>query len=208
MATEPRTIKIQLKHERTEEISERYPTTSVTYLITAREAQIMVERDLHLRRQEVADPEQAKRRSIHEICDELSKRDHNNAKQHLRNTAHRSVSARGDDDELSVVDVAVSRTLRIPGRPQGWYVKPWRVSTRRIAWWWLASICTAIPNPRSLAYWAYLNQRWRRGWRRPKHACASFCPRQVIKQLCPKPFLCKATPANPGSGSCIGREVR
>ncbi|MCT1442849.1 sigma-70 family RNA polymerase sigma factor [Corynebacterium glucuronolyticum] len=108
MATEPRTIKIQLKHERTEGISERYPTTSVTYLITAREAQIMVERDLHLRRQEVADPEQAKRRSIHEICDELSKRDHNNAKQHLRNTAHRSVSARDDDDELSVVDVAVS----------------------------------------------------------------------------------------------------
>ena len=71
MAAEPRTIKIQLKHERTEGISERYPTTSVTYLITASEAQIMVERDLHLRRQEVADPEQAKRPSIHEICDEL-----------------------------------------------------------------------------------------------------------------------------------------
>lgn len=62
MATEPRTIKIQLKHERTEGISERYPTTSVTYLITASEAQIMVERDLHLRRQEAADPEQAERR--------------------------------------------------------------------------------------------------------------------------------------------------
>ncbi|HAT1182237.1 TPA: sigma-70 family RNA polymerase sigma factor [Corynebacterium striatum] len=108
MATEPKTIKIQLKHERTEGISERYPTTSVTYVISASEAQIMVERDLYLRRQEVADPEQAERRSLHEICDELGKHDYNNAKQHLRNTASRSVSAKDDDDELSVVDVAVS----------------------------------------------------------------------------------------------------
>lgn len=108
MATEPRTIKIQLKYERTERISERYPTTSVTYLLTASEAQIMVERDLHLRRREAADPEMVERRSLHEICDELGKHDYNNAKQHLRNTAYRSVSARDDDDELSVVDVAVS----------------------------------------------------------------------------------------------------
>lgn len=108
MATEPRTFKIQLKHERTEGISERYAITSVTYVITASEAQIMVERDLELRRQEAADPGQVDRRSIHEICDELSKRDYNNTNQHLRNTTYRSVSARDDDDELSVVDVAVS----------------------------------------------------------------------------------------------------
>ncbi|QTG75814.1 sigma-70 family RNA polymerase sigma factor [Trueperella pecoris] len=67
----------------------------------------MVERDLELRRQEAADPGQVERRSIHEICDELSKHDYNNSKQHLRNTTYRSVSAR-DDDELSVVDAAVS----------------------------------------------------------------------------------------------------
>lgn len=110
MATEPRTIKIQLKHERTEGISERYPTTSVTYLITASEAQIMVERDLHLRRQEAADSEQAERRSLHEICDELGKHDYNNAKQHLRNTTYRSVSAKDDDDEIPVIDAVASST--------------------------------------------------------------------------------------------------
>lgn len=108
MATEPRTIKIQLKHERIEGISERYPTSSATYFITADKAEIVVERDLELRRQEAADPEMVERRSIHEICDDLSKHDYNNAKQHLRNTAYRSVSARDDDDDLSVVDVAVS----------------------------------------------------------------------------------------------------
>ncbi|WP_034650128.1 sigma-70 family RNA polymerase sigma factor [Corynebacterium vitaeruminis] len=112
MATEPRTIKIQLKHERTEGISERYPTTSVTYVITASEAQIMVERDLHLRRQEAADPEQVERRSLHEICDELGKHDYNNAKQHLRNTIYRSVSAKDDDNdnEISVIDAVASST--------------------------------------------------------------------------------------------------
>ncbi|MGK2351621.1 sigma-70 family RNA polymerase sigma factor [Cutibacterium sp. V947] len=108
MATEPKTIKIQLRFERTEGVSERYPTSSATYFITADKAEIMVERDLELRRQEAADPGQVERRSIHEICDELSKHDYNNAKQHLRNTTYRSVSARDDDDELSVVDVAVS----------------------------------------------------------------------------------------------------
>lgn len=64
MATEPRTIKIQLKHERTEGISERYPTTSATYFITADKAEIMVERDLELRRQEAADPGQLKVASL------------------------------------------------------------------------------------------------------------------------------------------------
>ena len=110
MATEPITIKIQLKHERTEGISERYPTTSVTYVITASEAQIMVERDLHLRRQEAADSEQLEPRSLHEICDELGKHDFNNAKQHLRNTIYRSVSAKDDDDEIPVIDAVASST--------------------------------------------------------------------------------------------------
>lgn len=110
MATEPKTIKIQLKHERTEGISERYPTTSVTYLITPSEVQIMVERDLHLRRQEAADPKQVERRSLHEICDELGKHDYNNAKQHLRNTTYRSVSAKDDDDEIPVIDAVASST--------------------------------------------------------------------------------------------------
>lgn len=108
MATEPKSTKIQLQHERTEGISERYPTTSVAYVIKASEAQVMVERDLHLRRQEAPYLEQAERRNLHEICAELGKHDYNNAKQQLRNTTYRSVSARDDDDELSVVDVAVS----------------------------------------------------------------------------------------------------
>ncbi|WP_461168545.1 sigma-70 family RNA polymerase sigma factor [Trueperella pyogenes] len=108
MAIEPKTIKIQLRFERTEGVSERYPTSSATYFITADKAEIMVERDLELRRQEAADPGQVERRNIHEICDELSKHDYNNAKQRLRNTTYRSVSARDDDDELSVVDAAVS----------------------------------------------------------------------------------------------------
>lgn len=109
MATEPK-ITITLKHERTEGISERYPTTNASYVITASEAQIMVERDLHLRRQEAADPEQLERRSIHEICDELGKHDYNNAKQHLRHTTYRSVSAKDDDEEISVIDAVASST--------------------------------------------------------------------------------------------------
>ncbi|HCG2965525.1 sigma-70 family RNA polymerase sigma factor [Corynebacterium striatum] len=110
MATEPKTIKIQLKHERIEGVSERYPTSSATYFITADKAEIMVERDLELRRQEAADPEMVERRSIHEICDDLSKHDYNNAKQHLRNTIYRSVSAKDDDDEIPVIDAVASST--------------------------------------------------------------------------------------------------
>ena len=110
MATEPKITKIQLQHERTEGISERYPTTSVAYVVKASEAQIMVERDLHLRRQEAADSEQLEPRSLHEICDELGKHDFNNAKQHLRNTIYRSVSAKDDDDEIPVIDAVASST--------------------------------------------------------------------------------------------------
>ncbi|OIR40522.1 RNA polymerase subunit sigma-70 [Corynebacterium sp. NML140438] len=108
MATEPAHIKIQLKFERTEKISQRYPTSSTTYYITADQAEIMIERDLELRRQEAEEPQQVKRRCIYEICDELSKRDYNNARQQLRNTTYRSVAAKDDDEELSIVDVAVS----------------------------------------------------------------------------------------------------
>lgn len=108
MATEPKHVKIQLKFERVEGISERYPTSGQTYYISANEAEIMVERDLELRRRDADDPEHVEPRNIDEIVDELGKHDYNNAKQHLRNTTYRSVSARDDDDELSVVDVAVS----------------------------------------------------------------------------------------------------
>ncbi|MGO3330744.1 hypothetical protein [Brevibacterium aurantiacum] len=64
MATEPKTTKIQLKFERTQGISERYPTSSATYFITADKAEIMVERDLELRRQEAANPGQVKVASL------------------------------------------------------------------------------------------------------------------------------------------------
>lgn len=171
----------------------------------------MVERDLHLRRQEVADPEQAERRSIHEICDELSKRDHNNAKQHLRNTAHRSVSARDDDDELSAVDVAVSHEGEDPAG--AW-------ATAGMVREALASLdpkdCLVVVGIHMHGYTQAQIARFlgvsqpavAKRLKKAKHDCASFCPRSVIKPLCPKPFLCKATPASSGSGSRIGREVR
>lgn len=108
MATEPKTITITLKCERTEEISERYPTHPATYVITASEAQIMVERDLHLRRQTADDNTLVEARSVSEIADELSKHDYNCAKKHLRHTRYRSVTARDDDTEVSIVEVAPS----------------------------------------------------------------------------------------------------
>lgn len=108
MATEPKTITIALTHERTEEISERYPTTTATYVITASEAQIMVERDLASRRRAADDGTQVEPRSITEIADELSKQDYNCAKKHLRHTRYRSVTARDDDTDVSIVKVAPS----------------------------------------------------------------------------------------------------
>lgn len=108
MATEPKTITIALKHERTEEISERYPTTTATYVITASDAQVMVERDLHLRRQDADDDEAVEPRSVSEIADELSKQDYNCAKKHLRHTRYRSATGRDDDTDVSIVEVAPS----------------------------------------------------------------------------------------------------
>ena len=108
MATTPKTIPIALKHERTEEISERYPTSTATYVITASDAQVMVERDLHLRRQEADDDANVDPRSVTEIADELSKQDYNCAKKHLRYTRYRSVTARDDDTDMSIVEVAAS----------------------------------------------------------------------------------------------------
>ncbi|MGM1311826.1 hypothetical protein ACS0VK_12225 [Corynebacterium striatum] len=108
MATEPKTITIALKHERTEEISERYPTTTATYVITASEAQVMVERDLYSRRQEADEDANVEPRSVSEIADELSKQDYNCAKKHLRRTRYRSVTARDDDTDVSIVEVAPS----------------------------------------------------------------------------------------------------
>lgn len=57
MVTELSRIKIQLKFERTEQISERYPAITTTYYISANEAEIMVERDLELRRRDTDAPE-------------------------------------------------------------------------------------------------------------------------------------------------------
>lgn len=108
MATKPKTITIALEHERIEEISERYPTTTATYVIMASEAQVMVERDLHLRRQEADDDANVEPRSVSEIADELSKQDYNCAKKHLRRTRYRSATARDDDTDVSIVEVAPS----------------------------------------------------------------------------------------------------
>lgn len=109
MATTSKTITIALKHERTEEISERYPTTTATYIITASEAQVMVERDLALRCRDADDDDvNVDPRSVSEIADELSKQDYNCAKKHLRHTRYRSATARDDDTDMSIVEVAPS----------------------------------------------------------------------------------------------------
>ena len=108
MATEPKTITIALKHERTEEISERYPTATASYVITASEAQVMVEHDLHFRQAEASDDTNVEPRGVTEIADELSKQDYNCAKKHLRHTRSRSVTARDDDTNVSIVEVAPS----------------------------------------------------------------------------------------------------
>lgn len=108
MATEPKTITIALTHERTEEISERNPATTATYVITASEAQVMVERDLALRCRDADGHESVDPRSVSEIADDLSKQDYNCAKKHLRHTRYRSVTARDDDTDVSIVEVAPS----------------------------------------------------------------------------------------------------
>lgn len=108
MANKPRNIKIVFESERTRNIREAFPTTESTYWITADEESVMVERDYQLRREQADDPTKVKRRSIHTIFDELSKVDINNAKQHLRNTTYRSITGRGDDEEISIIDVAIS----------------------------------------------------------------------------------------------------
>lgn len=108
MATEPKTITISLKHERTDEISERYPTHPVAYVITASEAQTMVERDLYLRRQNADDDTQVEPRSIEDIVADLSKQDYNCAKKHLRHIRYRSATAREDDTDVPIVEVVPS----------------------------------------------------------------------------------------------------
>ena len=58
MATEPIRINIHLKFDRTEQLTERYPAATTTYYISANEAEIMIERDLELRRRDTDAPEQ------------------------------------------------------------------------------------------------------------------------------------------------------
>lgn len=101
--------RITLQFERTEGVSERYPTRQVTYRIALSEAEVMVERDLAIRRSGAEDPELVEPRTIEQIADELSKQDYNNAKKQLRHTAYRSVSGRDDEEEVSIIDVALSR---------------------------------------------------------------------------------------------------
>ncbi|MDO5722516.1 MAG: sigma-70 family RNA polymerase sigma factor [Actinomycetaceae bacterium] len=101
--------RIILQFERTEGVSERYPTRQVTYHITIREAEVMVERDLAIRRATAENPEQVEPRSIEQIADELGKQDYNCAKKHLRHTTYRSASGRDDEEDVSIIDVAASR---------------------------------------------------------------------------------------------------
>lgn len=108
MAKQPTHIKIVFQHERTEGITERYPTTNATYYITANEANIVVEQDYQHRLKTAETPGEVTRRPVEEIFDELGKQDYNNAKQHLRHTTYRSVAAREDDEELSIIETTAS----------------------------------------------------------------------------------------------------
>ena len=116
MATKANQVKIKLKFERTERISERYPTRQVTYHITLSEAEVMVERDLAIRRSGVDDPELVEPRSIEQIADELGKQDYNCAKKQLRHTTYRSASGRDDEEDVSIIDVALSREGEDPAQ--------------------------------------------------------------------------------------------
>lgn len=118
MAHQPNHIKIVFQHERTENITERYPTTNATYYITADEASIVVERDYQQRLESADSPSEVTRRPVEEIFDELSKQDYNNAKKYLRHTVYRSVSAREDDEELSIIDTTVSSAAH--ATPEEW----------------------------------------------------------------------------------------
>lgn len=109
-------FRITLQFERTEGISERYPTRQVTYRITIREAEVMIERDLAIRKAAAENPEQVEPRTIEQIADELGKHDYNNAKKQLRHTAYRSVSGRDDEEDVSIIDVALSREGEDPAQ--------------------------------------------------------------------------------------------
>lgn len=108
MATEPRPITISLAFERTRNISERYPVSEASYRITASEAEVIIERDLEIRRQASATPDEEVPRRIEEIAKELSGHDYNNAKKRLRHTRYVKVSGRGDADDVSILDITAS----------------------------------------------------------------------------------------------------
>lgn len=118
MAKQPNTIKIVFQHERTENITERYPTTSTTYYITADEANIVIEQDYQQRLTQAENPDEVTRRSVDAIFDELSKQDYNNAKQHLRHTTYKSATARDDEEELSSIETTPSTAAQ--ATPEDW----------------------------------------------------------------------------------------
>lgn len=118
MAKQPNSIKIVFQHERTENITERYPTTNATYYITTDEANIVIEQDYRQRLTTAGDPSEVTRRPIEAIFDELSKQDYNNAKKHLRHTTYRSASARDDDEELSIIET--TPTTAAHATPEDW----------------------------------------------------------------------------------------
>ncbi|QNQ91158.1 sigma-70 family RNA polymerase sigma factor [Corynebacterium poyangense] len=116
MATEPNTYTVQLFVERTQKASERYPTRLVSYRITVSEAEVMVERDLAIRRAGAENPDQIGPRTIEQIADELGKQDYNNAKKQLRHTTYRSASGRDDEEDVSIIDVSLSREGEDPAQ--------------------------------------------------------------------------------------------
>lgn len=118
MAKQPTHIKIVFQHERTENITERYPTTNATYYITADEANIVIEQDYQQRLTQAENPGEVTRRSVEAIFDELSKLDYNNAKQHLRHTTYRSATARDDEEELSIIETTPSTAAH--ATPEDW----------------------------------------------------------------------------------------
>lgn len=108
MATEPQHVQFTLAFERTKYIRESAPVTETSYRITASEAEVIIERDVELRRQAAADPESVEARTIEEIAKDLSGDDYNTAKKYLRHSRYVKISGPDDDEDLSILDITPS----------------------------------------------------------------------------------------------------
>lgn len=106
--TQNGTCNLTLRFER-DNSTEQYPCGNYTVEVSPSEVTVMVERDYEQRLQATDTPSQVERRDPNSILElEVGRVEYNNAKKYLRHTAYRSVSAREDDEELSIIDATAS----------------------------------------------------------------------------------------------------